>query len=222
MSDIIPVFLVYKTTEDQIIKEIMKRMKSHMVKSMDFAKHDILRRLKDVVEKAIKDSEEYRSLLGGRLQGELGVPDSAPRLERLLEIWLNEIEISKTNVVQSGDKFAGGFKVSIVKEKMREVLNSPEASYQTAKGQTIPWLSWLLEAGDATIIRDYDVSFNINLGDSRSQIAIMVGGDGKSWAVPGEFSGTIGNNFVTRALAKVVPTIEDIIKEEVMIQAAKP
>ena len=64
------------------------------------------------------------------------------------------------------------------------------------KNGSLPYMNWLLEYGDRTIIYDYSISA---VGRGRSGVpGIMVGGSG--WRVPPQYSGVEGNNFVTRAL----------------------
>lgn len=206
---------------DQIVAKILQAMAGHLRKSIRFAKYDILRRSKDAIEKAITTSPEYISLLGGKLQGELGVPDSASRLKSLLDIWLNEIEIVERPVRIIGDRIVGGLRFSAVRRSLRDALNSSEATYTTASGETIPWLQWLCVMGDAVIIRDYAVDFS-NTANSRTGLAIMVGDIGNNWFVPPEYSGTLDDNFITRALQGVVPVIEKIIEDEIVTQVKKP
>lgn len=202
-------------TQDQIVAKILKAIANHLRIALRAAKPEILKRVKEVVERAITTSPEYHSLMGGQLQGELGVPEPHSRIDQLLAIWLNEIQIIEKPVRIVADRIVGGFRIEVIKRNLRAVLNSPASSYVTEKGETIPWLRWLTLMGDAVIVRDYSVDFS-NPKNSRTGLAVMVGDTGSNWFVPPEYSGTIDNNFVTRALKGVIPTISAIIEEEVV------
>lgn len=105
--------------------------------------------------------------------------------------------------------------ILIIPADFDDILALPEASYFTDKQQLIPWLQWLIIEGDKVIVRDYDFSVRNNRF-SRTGLGIMVEGAGRRWKVPAEFSGTVQNNFITRALRDADREIEDIIINEII------
>jgi len=68
----------------------------------------------------------------------------------------------------------------------------------TEKGESLPWIEWLLKRGDDIIISDYHV---VEGDHGRTGMATMKpGGNYKVSRVNPSFSGTEDDNFVTRAL----------------------
>ena len=63
------------------------------------------------------------------------------------------------------------------------------------KSGDLHWLDWLLKRGDNMIISNYQ--YNPQTGLGRSGLGNMVGGG--SFRVPPQFSGTVDDNFITRA-----------------------
>ena len=154
-------------------------------------------------------------MVGGELQAELGVPDSATRLSGILDIWLNSMKISKRTIRPVGGKISGGITINMIKEDYSDVLGTSESFYTTSKGQQIPWLDWLLLAGDRTIVADYIFTEDISFGKSRTGLGLMRHQRAGRWHVPREFAGTAKNNFVTRALSPLQDKVINIMQKEV-------
>jgi hypothetical protein len=91
-----------------------------------------------------------------------------------------------------------------------------EGSILTEKGEVLEWLRWLLTFGDRIIISEYQI--HLISGKGRSGRGIMVADDASAWRVPPRFSGTIRNNWLTRAFKENSQSffliIENIIKQE--------
>jgi hypothetical protein len=73
----------------------------------------------------------------------------------------------------------------------------------------LPWLQWLLLEGNATIVRNYTVSFGPNRF-SRTGFALMRPSL-QSWKVPSEFAGTINDNWITRAIDGAESNIQKLL-----------
>jgi hypothetical protein len=67
--------------------------------------------------------------------------------------------------------------------------------------------------GAKILVRQHEVKIGPSRY-SRTGMALMVESK-KNWRVPSEFSGTISNNWITRALENVDKEISDIIKNEI-------
>ena len=96
--------------------------------------------LKEVVRKSIMATPEYRSLLGGKLQGELGVTFPQERLSAIIETWVNGIHVK----TQASRKPLLRIDIGFLAQGYGDVLSLAEASYEYQRGQ-IPWLEWLLQ-----------------------------------------------------------------------------
>jgi hypothetical protein len=77
-----------------------------------------------------------------------------------------------------------------------ENLLSLGAGHVFYEGGDLHWLNWLLTMGSSIIISGY--RYQANPGTGRSGLGTMT--IGSSFRVPPKFSGTVADNFVTRAL----------------------
>ena len=201
--------------------EISRRILRSLAKSLNNAAMsalpEITQQIKKIVKAAIEGSREYGELQGGTLQAELGVPSAPSRLSKITDIWLSNISIKRKPIRASGgSRITGGFSIGMIKKDWSDVLSSSESSYTTDKGKNIPWLEWLLIAGDKTIIDDYVFSPNITEGArSRTGLGIMKQAAKRRWHVPPEYAGTTQNNFVTRSLNGISDDVINIISKEI-------
>ena len=207
------VSLDLKESEAQISAQINKIIARRLYSALKSAAPAILVEIKDVVRQAIVASPEYRELFGGSLQAELGVPNAGSRIDRILDMWIESIEVQVQSPKSSIRGFTGGLSIVGIRDGYGDVLGSSDATYVTEKGRTIPWLQWLLIEGDRAIIADYTFSSNIGSGQrSRTGLGVMKQDRSKRWRVPPQFSGTSTNNFVTRSLNSVAVQIEKAIQ----------
>ena len=170
--------------------------------------------LPPVVRSAIITSTEYQSILNGQLQYEFGIVDSSSKLSGLLDLWSQNIDITYNTPIISGTKIKGSFSVSMIKVDFSDVLYSDYAMmYDALRGYSLPWLEWLLLEGNKTIISNYGIVVGPNRS-SRTGMAIMKGSAG-SWKVPSQFAGTIGDNWITRAIDAAEGPIQDIINKAI-------
>jgi hypothetical protein len=170
--------------------------------------------VKTIIANAIMGEPEYQSLLGGRLYGEFGIPEASQKVHSLILHWMNEFTVQVYSWRAIGPRIVGGFTVNAVRADFSKVLGMPEAQQMTEKGQVLPWLDWLLTEGDKIIIKDHYYARNALFEPySRTGRGIMISEDSGfqhsgwkkglvsgGWRVPPEFSGTINNNWITRAL----------------------
>ena len=92
-----------------------------------------------------------------------------------------------------------------------DVLGTDYASvYDTVRGYSLPWLQWLVFYGNIPIIDDYQVVM-VNTRASRTGRAIMRKSGG-SWRVPSEFSGTMADNWITRAIESKSAEINSLLE----------
>ena len=202
-------------SDAEISKRISKQIADSLNSAVMGAVPTISSRIKSLVRNAIVSSPEYISLLGGVLQGELGVPSSGERLSRILDIWLKSMKISRKPIRSVGSRISGGITVTMIRDDYGDVLGTAEASYTTSKGRNIPWLEWLLIAGDKTLVADYIFTEDISTGISRTGLGLMRQKNTGRWHVPREFAGTATNNFVTRALSRLEGEVIAIMQKEV-------
>lgn len=182
-------------------------------------------RIRDIVgifvKEAIIQTETWKSLSSDSERGlnaHLGLPqgEKTNMLNSILDIWVKEIEVRPRKIEFTKNGFRMGYDFYAINGNFAEVLSSPNAivenySGRSAKGITskyIPWLHWLLIAGDQVQIDNYHIKFReFPLNRSRSGKAIMVLNG--HYVLP-SFFGPYGkdNNFVCRAMAEVATNKE--------------
>jgi len=189
-------------------REIVKKIKSKAPK----IKISITDQIKKHVREALVGTQEYQSIIHGKLRAELGIPNSSARIMSVIDTWINNIEV----VVVAGKSPFLSITIGMIQADYSDVLSLPEAQY-TYKSRrsegTIPWLKWLLLEGDKRIVTQYE--FSKNPIGSRTGMGIMISKAKGAWQVPPEFSGTSVNNFATRALGNIESIIDKIVENTV-------
>ena len=223
MSDII--FGINLITKPQTIKKkLLKELVKNLKVKIPAMRPKIESTVRGLIGKYIRVSPEYLSFAGGILQKELGVTNPYVSLDQMVSMLANTVTVTMKPVYQRSNQVGGGF---TVRAFPIDFYNQIEGlgRYTSEKGHDIPWLQWLLTAGDQVIIQDYRISFGgLAKQFSRTGGPIMRKSD-KGWGVsaassrvPSEFSGTITNNFITRAMDMMQPelqkNIESIIRSK--------
>jgi hypothetical protein len=191
--------------EKGLAKYVTKQLKGHIKRQAISIASGIREPLRQIVHDSIVSTPEYHSLLGGKLQGELGVTSPHQRIEAVIAEWVNNISVT----VKVASEPLLTISIGFIQQEYEDVLSLIEASYDY-EGGTIPWLRWLLLEGDSRIVRDYQ--FSPMTRGSRTGLGIMVPSARRGWKVPSEFSGTATDNFVTRAFDGVDIKIEKLVQ----------
>ena len=193
--------------ESNINKEIRKKLASRMVAIVPKIKS----RLSPEVASALKKSNVYQHIIGGgRLLGELGIPNPSA-LDDIIDVWAENINVE----YKPSPKF-GVIQIGMIEANYSDVLSIPQASFtyvsKTFGVTTIDWLRWLLLEGPKIVV----VAYEFEAGNGgRTGLGIMHKRAGGGWSVPGAFSGISGNNFATRALQDIEEVIDDIVRQEI-------
>lgn len=171
-------------------------------------------RARTLIGNAIMSQPEYDSLLHGKLYGEFGIPQANEKIRALLVQWLDEFQLQVFSWRVVGTRIVGGFTINAVKADFSKVLSMPEAHQITEKHELLPWLRWLLLEGDKIIIKEhyyarapgFEKYSRTGRGIMLSELSgfavsgwtggLVAGG----WRVPPEYSGTLNNNWITRAI----------------------
>lgn len=185
-----------KKIDQELAKQVNKKLKQ--------IKLFITRQFKSIITTALLNSPEVNSLAAGDLKAEFGL-DSDPTQELVAAI-MATLDVQVKSVTKARK---GGITVVLQPNDFSNLLSQPWAS-QSIKGGSIPWLEWLLTLGDTIIISDFGVEFG-NFPDSRSGLAKMAT-EVAPYKVNGQYSGTVENNFITRAVRRVRPELDRIFK----------
>jgi hypothetical protein len=201
--------LKLEETESQISKKILEALLPQVDSYLNKIFNKVSVQIKDTVIQSIKSAPEYSALLYGQLKAEFGLPDSESRVNSIINFWENiTVEYKNTKISRGG--LSGGFKISMIKRDFTDVLSTNDAVFITEKGDALNWLEWLLLFGNKTIIKDYNVQLGPN-PRSRTGMAIMQGAVSGKWSVPNSYSGTINNNWITRAIDSADASINNIL-----------
>ncbi len=166
--------------------------------------------ISDVVRDAIKAGDEYQSLLGGTLRHELGVVNAEPVLDAAIESVLSGMQVEPSPVTLAGNKISGHIDIGIIKTDYSEILGIEGGVFTSKKGHEVPWLKWLTLAGTEIVVADYHYeSGGKTAYASRTGDGLMFN-TGK-WSVPSDSAGTEDDNWLTRAILKSLPEIEEAI-----------
>ena len=150
-----------------------------------------------------------RELSSGTLKFDFGLtedPSSA-----IANSVANSTRVSVSKITSRGGSFRGGVKITVQPSTFSNLLSLSVAEQAIEMGGSIPWLRWLLTAGDAIIIGDFGVDYETGTG--RSGGATMSKSE-KPFKINPLYSGDEQDNFVTRALDPVLKEISSIVRKE--------
>lgn len=155
---------------------------------------------------AVLTCPEMDSVTNGILRIDFGITfNPAPAIASAVSQSVNVI-FNKFNSKLTG----GGFKITVQPLDYLNALSLVEAFVITEKGASLPWLDWLLTYGDSIIITNFGVKYSTGKGRTGGGYMIP---PARPFQVNSAFSGTVDNNFITRAIASKLPDIEnDLIK----------
>lgn len=189
-----------KESDSVIIHRILKAMVEDINAAIRRALPNILTDLQETIRTVIKLSPTYQALIGGSLAGEFGFYAGAEdkRVTAIVDKIVDHIRIKFTGFKIHGQNITNKLYIYILRSDFSEILSSPEAVVITEKGESLPWLEWLLTLGNRIAIVGYKSI--LLTGEGRSGRGVMIEGDGFFWRVPPRYSGTIRKNWLTKAL----------------------
>lgn len=194
--------------EKMVAAESCKVLNTKIPHAIKDIENDISNTLKHV----FVNSPEYDSLTSGDdLAKAFGIPqsDAIKKLDTIIDVLASSIVVKFKRLRASGTTITGGIEVGAFLANFKDILRLPEAQVITDKGQSLPWLEWLLIRGDTIIITDFEISFG-SYPTSRAGGALMVESVGGVWRVPPQYSGIITDNWITRAVDASAKFLEGV------------
>ena len=199
-------------SDSQISQEILKALSPQITTYLDSGIKIIKSELPNIIRQSIVSTPEYQSIASGQLKYEFGIPDSEQKLAGLLDIWSTNIEYMYNRPKLTGSTIKASFTANMIRVDFADVLYTDYALViDGLRGYTLPWLKWLLLEGNKTIVKNYEVSIQANK-NSRTGNAIMKQSRG-SWKVPSAFSGTVSDNWITRAIDGVQSDVDLLLNK---------
>ena len=185
-----------------IQKEINMALSGQVNKRLTKVASKVRSQVIPVIQTALISSPEISSLSGGTLRGEFGLTSDPS--SQLVSAIVDSLEVRVTPV---NANLNGGFTLVMQPSNFANLFSLSSAE-QPIEGGSIPWLKWLLTLGDSVIIADFGVEFGAHGRTGQARMARKPA----PYKVNSAFSGTPDNNFITRAIDRVFPQIQEIIR----------
>lgn len=192
--------------ENNVLDACRDELKKMFTKAIPKIRADVI----NLTVNALSGSPEIQSLKHGALKFDFGLTEDPTTaiiyaVANSINVYFKGLRLNKrstTNVLS----------IYIQPSDFQNLLNLPDAYSVTELGDSLPWLKWLLTAGDAILIKGYHVEYG-NSPNSRSGGAIMV--PKSIFKVNSAFSGTEDDNFITRALANYDKELATIVEKSI-------
>lgn len=199
--------LKFRETNAEVVKRINTALAKEINQRIKKAVPVVKQRIMPIITTALATSPEISSIRNGILRLEFGLEDDPS--SALVSAITQTLSVQPLFAQKNR---GGGFKIVMQPVGYENLLGRGFAEQEVRDG-SIPWLKWLLTAGDSVIIADFGVEFG-TFPNSRTGGATM---DAKfaPYKVNSAFSGTANNNFITRSIARVRPEIEAILRRAV-------
>lgn len=170
--------------------------------------------VKSLIPSWIKVQPEIISLSSTEptsLAGQFGIRGRADNIvNNIVDSVVNATEIK---FIKYNSKFIGGLELNFQPKDFGNLL-SLQYGHTIYPGGDLHWLDWLLKRGDSIIVVNYQ--YNPQTGLGRSGLGNMK--PGGAFRVPPQFSGTVENNFITRAFVgdyqegQIINIIQKVLK----------
>ena len=185
-------------TNSQIQDEIHKILAKELDKKINKNRSKVIKPFKQAIEGWLLQSPEINSLLSQGEEGSLNAvfglsPGSGPSaVSSIISTVANSVQIKLSKI--SPKNLSGGVEFRFQNTDFSNLLSLPQGRQITELGGDLHWLDWLLTKGDAVIVKGffYDPSNEGRSGGGTMKV-------GGTFRVPPVFSGTVDNNFITRA-----------------------
>lgn len=197
-----------------VSKKVLGELSKQVGKLFTKAQPKIQKDFRTIISRAIRSQPEYGSLKTGELRYNFGIPNVAA-VDAVVDRFVDSINVRTNAVKVSGNTLSADLIFSIIAEEdVTSILSSEEAQVLTEKGQTLPWLQWLLLEGSEPLV----LTHRIKIGSSeysRTGQAIMIPTKNGNWRVPPRYIGTVDNNWITRAISSVEGEINNILSKHI-------
>lgn len=198
----------FRESDAEIIKKINTALAKEINKRIKKAIPIIKQRLTPILTLALSSSPEISSLKNGILRLEFGLEDDPSSL--LVNTIIQSLSIRPLFAQKNR---AGGIVIEMQPANYANLLSAGWAQQETLEGASLPWLRWLLTAGDSIIVADFGVEFG-TFPNSRTGGAKMTDSFAP-YKVNSAFSGTQSDNFITRSIFRVRSEIEAVLRRAI-------
>lgn len=197
-------------SEQKITNNFYKEAAKELRKIFEQASPKIRADVINIVVDALMDCPEVKSLQGGKLQYAFGIPD-ADVVTTIVYAIANSTQVKFKNFKFTKSSVSNVLSVYIQPTDLKNILGLEEAYIETEMGAELPWLQWLLMHGDEVIVFDFHVLYRDGAGRSDGAIMVPKG----VYKVDSQYSGTIEDNFITRAISKEIGKIVEAVGKNI-------
>lgn len=195
-----------RTIQKKIYGSIAQDLNNRIKRNTNKTKRSFL----EAVEGWVRSQPEIGSLVGkgvfGSLNAQFGLPIGTAE-NAVNQIVFAVVKSMEINIRPIDTRLKGLVEFSFQPKDFFNILGLQSGHVLTEKGGDLHWLDWLLTQGDRTIV----VGWNY----VPAPVGRSGGGEmnvGGLWRVPPEFSGTLGDNFITRAFKSREKEITSILQ----------
>jgi len=199
--------VTFRESNTQIVKQIQTALAKEINGRIKKALPTVKQRITPIITLALASSPEINSLKNGILRLEFGLEDDPS--SQLVNAIMQTLSIRPAFAQKNR---GGGIIIELQPSGYANLLTQSWAQQEINDG-TLPWLQWLLTAGDSIIIADFGVEFG-TFPQTRTGGAKMTSSLAP-YKVNSAFSGTPTDNFITRAISRVRPEIEAVLRRVV-------
>jgi hypothetical protein len=172
-----------------------------------------------LISEALKSTDTYRSLVSsdGTLRKEFGLQYKESQVDPIIEAAANSVLItfSPFRSTAGGAVMSGNITLNVFEINFEnELAQAPTATFVSEHDKVVPWVKWLLTQGDRIAVRGYVTKVYPQRSRTRSLIMVeprQSGGE-KNYRVPPEYSGSIGDNFITKTLDDNVAVMAKLLR----------
>ena len=207
------------STTGEITAALLQQMVVSINQQVQGRLANVVDRIKNIVRASLEQAPEFKAILpGGSSYGEFGLTDGQSRIDGIITLLINSIQVQLSPFRVSGNGIIGGsIKIVGLPVDCREVLGSAEGTLISEHGKQWAWLHALLVQGDEIVIANYRYLSDVISEDSRNKFSrtktgFMVASDSHGWKVESSISGTLENNLITRSIDRVSGQIESILQ----------
>jgi len=166
-----------------------------------------------ILETALESSDEWRSILSGRLREEFGLENPENAVLFIKNAIVGSLKTYSVNIPGS----LGAIRVDILPlEVERQLADSLSYISHGKIGGKIDWLNWLLFSGTSIVVSDATFHlFNKQITASRTGHSLMIQKKPLGYSVNPEFSGDSSLNWFDKVLIPLGQPVLTIMIDEV-------
>ena len=182
-------------SDNVITAKIYKAYAKELEKHFRSVSGSLLSSLRPIITSALSSSPEIQSMSGGLLQADFGLTSNPG--QSIVSSIVSTLALKTEKVSTNGKIITGGFTVVMQPQDYSNLFSLPVAT-QIIEGGSLPWLKWLLTLGDTIIIANFGVEYGPYGRTGRARMTE----ESRPFKVNSAFSGTVDDNFITRAIQR--------------------